>query len=375
MKKSKNIELPKVIQEMIKSNDGHRVKIRYRKLKDFYSIYLDLCNGFERKTVTIDKKILNTVDSKADDVATRDFVFGLRSELESKFIQDKHGFLLKDNTHEIDFIKYTEDIIKKRTHGNYKAMLKHLINFSNGKLIFKNVTPSFCEEFKEYLLNVKTLKGNKNLSIVTVKYYLRSLSVILNRAVKDGIINNNPNRENRVRYYEPEKTFLTLDEVKLFFEVDTNFIYSQNAFVFSCFTGLRISEIRILNFKKHISEEHIYFPQQKTGKRLRIKIKTFLFDIIEKQKKRHPGSDKIFLLPNQSTVQRQLQKIGDKAKLSKHLTFHVSRHTFATLLLTYGSGIKTVSELLGHSDLRTTLVYAKLVDSVKDKAIDDLPEF
>ncbi len=85
-------------------------------------------------------------------------------------------------------------------------------------------------------------------------------------------------------------------------------------------------------------------------------------------------SDKVFALPHVSTVEKFLPIWAKDAGINKHITFHVSRHTNATLMLSFGADIYTVSKLLGHTNVKTTQIYAKIVDENKRKAVNLIPE-
>ena len=96
-------------------------------------------------------------------------------------------------------------------------------------------------------------------------------------------------------------------------------------------------------------------------------------NIINQQRKDGRTYGKIFLLSANNNTQSHIKKWVENAGINKHITWHCARHTFATLNLTYGTDIYTVSKLLGHRDIRTTQVYAKLIDKKKVEAINKLP--
>jgi integrase len=380
MKKSKSQEYPKILKDILKHNDNplNKVKIRVRELKSSYSLYLDFCKDGKREYENL--KVRIPKDNKLLKISNNDqirIIMGIVNEKTSQYFQDFHNFQLKDKFEDMDFISYVEKTIDERTHGNYRAMQKHLEKFTKGSLKFREVTPAFCESFKEYLDTATTLnsKNKKKLSKITIKYYLRSLSAILNRAVKDGYIQDNPNKHVRVKNVEAKKEYLSFDEVIEFYNVETKFEESKNCFVFGCLTGLRISDLKSLKFSEHINGDRLVIKQTKTGSTVTMKLHPLALRILDRQREKHPRSNQVFHLIYQGNVQEHIEKIRKKTSIQRHLTMHTSRHTFATLLLNSGAGIKTVSDLLGHRDLRTTLVYAKLTDLTKDKAIDDLPKW
>ena len=127
--------------------------------------------------------------------------------------------------------------------------------------------------------------------------------------------------------------------------------------------------------KEQIHDKYIQFRQQKTGDMERIKLNPDALKIIEEQIKTNLiGNSNIFNLPSRTHIKRLMRIWIKESQINKKITFHCSRHTFATLCLTYDVDLYTVSKLLGHRDIKTTQIYAKLIDKKKDEAIDKLPE-
>ncbi|MCK4358334.1 MAG: integrase catalytic domain-containing protein, partial [Candidatus Cloacimonetes bacterium] len=135
--------------------------------------------------------------------------------------------------------------------------------------------------------------------------------------------------------------------------------------------GLRISDIRSLTFNK-IKDGYLAYRQTKTTSPERIKLSPNALEILKEQKQL-VNENKIFNLKSKEYIFYKLREWIEKAGIKKHITFHCARHTFATLCLTYDIDLFTVSKLLGHQDIKTTQIYAKLIDKKKDEAIDKLP--
>ena len=85
------------------------------------------------------------------------------------------------------------------------------------------------------------------------------------------------------------------------------------------------------------------------------------------------GSDPVFPLYYEGLVNRKLRIMTKQLGIDKHITFHCSRHTFDTMMLTLGVDIYTVGKLLGHSSVEQTLVYARLIDKKKEDAVKRIP--
>jgi len=113
--------------------------------------------------------------------------------------------------------------------------------------------------------------------------------------------------------------------------------------------------------------------EKKTGNANYQPLSVPAIQILEVQKGLSSNDDKIFIMPPNRTLYALLKVWAKKAGISKNLTFHCGRHTFATMLITYGSDVYTVSKLLGHKSLRSTTIYAKVIDSKKEEAVSFLP--
>lgn len=171
------------------------------------------------------------------------------------------------------------------------------------------------------------------------------------------------------------RTYLTIEEVG---KMSTNNILeneqTKQAFLFACFTGLRLSDIRSFKWSDiQVSGGTWFrdFKQKKTGERLILPISN---EAKKWMPKRIDGTDTIFYkLPKANCeLNRQIKKWAKAAGVDKYVTFHTSRHTFATMLLTVDVDIYTTSKLLGHTNLATTKIYADLVEQKKVDGVNAL---
>jgi integrase len=192
----------------------------------------------------------------------------------------------------------------------------------------------------------------------------------MNPAVKIG-------GDERPQQGEATKQYLTFDEVKAMVDTPCKNEMIKKAFLFSCFCGLRYSDVKNLTWKK-IQEVatgtyQVEITQQKTGETLYLPLSdnalTWLPERLDAK-----DDDVVFNLPSSpTTIEKHLGLWAEEAGVKKHVTFHVSRHTNATLMLYFGADIYMVSKLLGHTNVRTTQVYAKIVDESKRKAVNLIP--
>jgi integrase len=156
--------------------------------------------------------------------------------------------------------------------------------------------------------------------------------------------------------------------------VETKSKEIQNAFIFATQTSLRLDDIRRLTFhdiRYSKDEAYLYIRQQKNKGISNMKLSKLALTIVEQQKKQNPERNNVFLLPvSRSNLNDRLREIVVLANIDKHIHFHVSRHTFATLALSRGVDIYTVSKLMGHSSVAVTEIYANLINKKKDEVAD-----
>ncbi len=168
---------------------------------------------------------------------------------------------------------------------------------------------------------------------------------------------------------------MTIDELKAIVKAECRYDVLKRAFIFSCLTGLRWSDINNLKWSEVQSTNEgwrITFHQQKT--------KGLQYLDISEQARGYLGEqgnpdERVFIgLKYSSYMNVELSKWMMRAGITKDITFHCARHTFAVLQLTLGTEIYTLSKLLGHSELKTTQIYAKIVDEKKREAVNKIPD-
>ena len=176
---------------------------------------------------------------------------------------------------------------------------------------------------------------------------------------------------------EGTRDYLSLEEVKALAAADCDFPEIKRAFLFSCLTGLRRSDIIKLTWGE-VTElngrTRLVFRQKKTGGQEYLDITPQAAELIGNRGKAKPA-DKVFGdIRYPSDTNDSLRIWALRAGIDKNVTFHVGRHTFAVLMLTLGTDIYTVSKLLGHRELKTTQIYAKIIDEKKQAAVYNIPK-
>jgi integrase/recombinase XerD len=300
-----------------------------------------------------------------------------KRELEIK--NGQYGFVnkFKQST---NFIEYFTAQMEKRqqskgNYGNWDSTLKHLKNFAGTNVLFSDIDQKFCENFRDFLKNKAKKSSGQSLSSASVSSYFTKFRACLKEAVKEKIILSNPSTEvSSPRIIENQREYLTYDELKSIVKVECRYDVLKRAFLFSCLTGLRWSDVNNLKWSQvQLTNEgwRITFHQQKT--------KGLQYLDISDQARGYLGEvgnpeSKIFIgLKYSAYMNLELSKWMMRAGITKNITFHCARHTFAVLQLTLGTEIFTLSKLLGHSELKTTQIYAKIIDQKKREAVNKIP--
>ena len=282
------------------------------------------------------------------------------------------------------FIEYFRKLADKRkasNHDNWVSCLNYLETFTNGKLTFANLNERFLEDFKEYLLTTKSNRSDKTtLSVNSAVSYFNKVKAALKQAYKDGILQTDLNSKVQpIRAAETRREYLTLDELNKLVKTPCNDNLLKRAALFSALTGLRFSDISKMVWRELVYIEgqgyFLNFDQQKTKgvEVLPISEQAYSFTGGTENPKDMELGKKVFEgLKYSAYANKHLFQWIGAAGITKDITFHCFRHTFATLQLFNGTDIYTVSKMLGHKDLKTTQVYAKIVDEAKRKAADNI---
>lgn len=344
------------------------VKLRSKKTKDGgQSLYLDIYYKGKRRYDFLDIKIeKNDKDRKQK----KELAEKIRSQRELEIHANAHNLPNYYNGKN-DFLEYYES---KCLDQSYRSSKNKLIEFSskqlvNGKLPFNKIDEKFCEDYKAWLLT--------KISNNTTWVYIYKLKAVLNKAVKEKLIQYNPAKYVSIKHEETEKIYLTIEELQSLYKTDCDNKVIKRAFLFACYTGLRISDIKELTWGQ-IREGKLFFKQKKTKSVEYLPLNDTALEILysDNDEKVIPLPEtKVFNISNQKSkrIGKILRDWAKEAGINKYITFHTARHTFATISLTYGVEIYTVSKLLGHKSLNTTQIYAKIVNEQMNEAVKKLP--
>lgn len=347
--------------------DGER-KMEYLKLY--------LTNGTSRKEKLEDKETMRVAETMR---AKR--LLELREEGLTEERQENKRQRMK-------LLPYLDSLIatkKGTTAQAWRNMKSHLEIYMKGKddPFLDEITPVFVRGFREYLGEARQWAIDdrkrdvdpKPLAEGTKALLWTKFKTVFKTAVNDWYIDRNP--ASGVEGFEEsysERQYLTIEELKHLLTVPMPHEPVCRAFVFSCLTGLRWSDIvnlRWRDVREHEGGVRLVFTQQKTRNLEYLDISE---QAVEWMRDRRGAEDKVFV--ELSTEQYARVYVGSWVKsagIDKHITFHSGRHTFATMLITLGVDLYTVSKLLGHRSIETTEIYAKMLDKTKTEAVRKIP--
>jgi site-specific recombinase XerD len=258
------------------------------------------------------------------------------------------------------------------TLERYKTSLKHTVNFIQWKFNISDINidkidHAFITEYEFYLRSIRRCNNNSAVK------YVKNFHKIINQCIANGWLIKDPFANYKAKVKEVIREFLNEEEIKRI--MDKQFVSERlelvrDIFVFSCFTGLAYIDVKQLT-KNHISfgidgDKWIFTTRQKTETLSKIPILPIAQQMIDKYENHPLSNNENRLLPilSNQKMNAYLKEIADVCGINKDLTFHIARHTFATTVtLSNGVPLETVSKMLGHTNLKTTQHYAKILDT------------
>lgn len=258
--------------------------------------------------------------------------------------------------------------ISAATYEKYERSLRFVIDFLQNEFRVKNyplvkIDTRFLERYFQYL------RVSKNIGNNTAVKYMTSLKTILMPAIKASVIRNDPFKEIKFKSRTIQKGFLSSEEIDLLIKVELPSLDLQrirDQYIFCCYTGLAYIDLRQLS-REHIIKQkdddyYIIKHRQKTGQQSIIPMLPAAIKILQKYSPTKDFRDFIWRVSANQKMNQRLKTIGEAAGVSKPLHMHLARHTFATTItLSNGVPLETVSSMLGHTSLRQTQHYAKIV--------------
>lgn len=323
-----------------------------------------------------------TKPEKQHNKETLQLVEAIKTKRLAEAAAGKHGFM--DTTKAAaSFWRFFDEIMESKNTATGKSNYSvwqgcriHLKRYHpDENLTFEQLTPEWLDGARHFFENKAKTKSANQISKATASSYFNKLRAVVNAAYAKGIINRNPLAQVKsIKAESTERTYLTIEEVRELVKTDCRYDVLKRAFLFSCLTGLRWSDINKLEWSdvSQLDGVHrITFNQQKTKTLQYLDITEQAFKLMgepEKQGRVFQG------LKYSSWMNVELLRWCMAAGISKHVTFHTGRHTFAVSLLSRGVDIYTVSKLLGHSEVKTTQIYSDIIDAVRKEAMHKIPD-
>jgi len=339
--------------------------------REFLGLYI-----FEKTKNPIDKRHNEETLQISESIRQKRGNFLNKPEIYSEYEKEQ---LRKKELGNQCFVTYFKKLANKRkasNHDNWVSALNYLQEFTAGTLKFSELNEAVLEDFKEHLLTTKSKRSDKTtLSQNSAVSYFNKVKAALKQAYKDDILQTNLNAKVKpIKTAETRREYLTIEELNKLVKTPCNNDLLKRAALFSALTGLRFSDIQKMVWSEieYIEGQGYFlnFSQKKTKGIEYYPISEQAVSLLNE--KREP-TVKVFEGLKYSAYHNKhlFQWIGT-AGITKGITFHNFRHTFATLQLFNGTDIYTVSKMLGHKDLKTTQTYAKIVNVAKRKAADNI---
>lgn len=376
-----------------------KIQLKKKKLASGkYSLYLEYYKGFHidengktkhhrefeylKRYISIDPKSSEDKKKNKENLLFAEQVLSLRK---ADYIQGKYKIRNK-NKGKLFLLDYyiklkEERFSSKGNYGNWDAAQKHLERYSKSQIALEDIDEKFVKGFKKHLDSHAKTKSNIGLSQNSKYTYFNKIKACLKQGFEDGYIIDKS--VIRVKGFEEGvsiREYLSQSELNDICSVDCRYPILKKAFIFSCLTGLRWSDIHKLVWSE-IREEGIDENGNEIYRIIFIQKKTdgleYLY--ISKQARELLGNRegnliRVFKgLRYSSTFNNELLRWIMRAGITKKITFHSARHTNAVLLLSNGADIYTVQKRLGHKEIRTTEIYAKIIDSKMKEAANIIP--
>lgn len=360
---------------MTKQNGGP-VALREKTLKDGRtSLYLDIYQDGKR---TYEFLKLYTVPARTKEERERN-----RETLRiAQAIQAQRVIEIQEGTYGykstgkkmsvLDFFDETLDAQKgeysEKTIRTWESCRKYLEEYGAGNTRLSAVTSAWVDGVAEHMRRAGLKEGSVWLMMTKVKCALHRAAAkdLIRESVISGVA--------KIKKETGERMYLTLDELRKLTAAECGNGEVKRAFLFSCLTGLRLSDVTALRWASIVTQDgmaRIIFRQQKTGGQEYLDISPEAERYLGE---RGGAETAVFDLPTAMTLAKYIDRWVAAAGIEKKITFHCARHTFATLMLSLDVDIYTVSKLLGHADIGTTQIYAKVIDKNKQKAVMKIPK-
>lgn len=334
------------------------------------SLYFDYyLKGQGRARRFINHYLLIGKQYKRENKKTLEIVNALLIQENNKLQATKSISKCIEREKHVTLLSYIAGIIQdQKKYSLYSNLYSNLKLYLKRDIRLKDIDYKWLESWKQSLIR------SKSLSVNSARAYYLKLNTVLNRAVREGLINDSPaKRIETIKSQSVKRDYLTLEELKQIAALPgEKYEMIKRAFLFACFTGLRRSSICNLLYSE-IKDNQIQRRDEKTGDYEYFDLSATAKQILDTGNNLLNSTGRVFEGIFYYSMVRDLKAFLKPLKIDKHITFHTARRTYATMLLTQGANLYTVSKLLGHSDIKTTQIYANIINDVKRDAVNALP--
>ena len=368
------------------SNICKTVTLRTRKIKggEQLSFYLDYYPGYRDEStmkVMRHESLGIYIYAKPKSQREKDYNDRMREKAEAlrcrryeSIVNERYDFFDREKM-KGDFLAYFKQKADKK-NCKWQHVYKHFAKFCNDKCRFDEIDVDLCNKFREYLMTApQTIHTEHKLHINSVAGYWSTFRAVLHTAYREHKIMENPNGFlERIDTIPTEKEHLSQPELVSLANTECKEPVLKKAFLFSCLTGLRKSDIKALTWKKiqpyGDGGMYITVRMQKTQQLVNNPVSEEALELIGFYDGGHEPDTKVFPDFKDKMTGTTLKNWLKAAGITKHITFHCSRHTFGSLQVDAGTGIYTVQHMLGHKNVETTQIYAAMADESKRESVN-----
>jgi len=345
------------------------VKIRQRKKKNgTISLFLEFYPGYRNpETMELIRRKILGIYLYAEPKNSRENEFNkmmldkaeaIRCQIYAQVIDERYGFFQPSKLKE-SFLEYFEELCHKDRTKRLSSF-KHFQDFVDNHCTFGDLDLQLCNKFREYLLGNLRLKNGKkaHISQNSASAYFNVFRYVVKKAfLAEKIRDNLAERLEGISCTPTVRNHLTLEELRQVYNTDCVFPVMKKAIVFSCLSGLRLSDIINLkwdNFRTYADGgRYIDFICAKTDRQTTVPISEEAYEVVQPQE-----GEFVFEGFNRDMINNYMKIwLKEEVGITKHITFHCFRHTYATLQIELGTDIYTVQHLLAHRNVTTTQIY------------------
>ena len=364
------------------------IRLRKRKLATGNtSLYLDVYRNGVRQYEYLKLYLIpeKTREDKDKNKQTLQLAEAIKAKRTVELHNNEFGFTNRRT--QVRFFDFFEKLIyhdgdgaerQKGCASGWRATAAFLHQYERRDITFADIDSAWINGFKHFLdTRAVTLTGTgRPIAQNTKGLYLSKLRACLRVARLRGMLTEDPFVG--VKNYQDEdaeREYLTIEELRTLIQYPCEYEGVRRAFIFSCLTGVRISDVRKLRWgdvQQQGAFTRIIFRQKKTKG---IEYLDINAQAVQMMGARQHDNDIVFtgIPKNQTSVNEIIKRWVLSAGIRKNITYHCSRHTFAVMMLDIGADLYTVSKLLGHRDIHTTQIYARVLDKNKQKAVENIP--